>query len=102
MGSPDSLYARLWGLNLFLCRIVFVLLAGDAIPKVIQINEYNMFGEYITVIKIPSWVSHLSSRMVERIKLRIGNSSVLTLLWRVIHAASEACSLRTTFSDSGA
>lgn len=52
-----------------LCRIVFVLPAGGFIPKVIQINEYNMFGEYITVAKIPSWVSHLSSRMVQRIKL---------------------------------
>lgn len=41
-------------LNLFLCRIVFVLLAGDAISKVIKKNEYNMFGEYITVIKIPN------------------------------------------------
>lgn len=47
----DSFYTRL------LCRIVFVLPAGDFIPKVIQINEYNMFGEYITVTKIPSWVS---------------------------------------------
>lgn len=64
VGSKDSFYAKLWGLNPFLCRIVFVLLAGDAIPKVIQINEYNMFGEHITVIKNPSWVSHLSSRMV--------------------------------------
>lgn len=77
-----------------LCRIVFVLLAGDSIPKVIQINEYNMFGEYIAVTKIPSWVSHLSSRMVERIKLRLGYSSVLTLLCRVIHATSRAFSLR--------
>lgn len=64
VGSKISFYARLWGLNPFLCRIVFVLLAGDAVPKVIQVNEYNMFGEYIAVIKIPSWVSHLSSRMV--------------------------------------
>lgn len=84
------------------CRIVFVLPAGDSIPKVIQINEYNMFGEYITVTKIPSWVSHLSSEMVERIKLRIGYSSVLMLLCRVIHATSRACSLRPAFPDSGA
>lgn len=61
-----------------------------------------MFGEYITVIKIPSWVSHLSSRMVRRIKLRVGSSSVLTLLCRVIHAASGACLLRLTFPDPGA
>lgn len=84
------------------CRIVFVLPAGDSTPKVIQINEYNMFGEYITVTKIPSWVSHLSSEMVERIKLRIGYSSVLMLLCRVIHATSRACSLRPAFPDSGA
>lgn len=85
-----------------LWRIVFVLLAGDSIPKVIQINEYNMFGEYITVTKIPSWVSHLSSEMVERMKLRIGYSSVLTLPCRAIHATSRACSLRPAFPDSGA
>lgn len=83
------------------CSIVFVLPAGDSIPKVIQINEYNMFGEYITVTKIPSWVSHLSSEMVERIKLRIGYSSILMLLCRVIHATSRACSLRPAFPDSG-
>lgn len=85
-----------------LWRIVFVLLAGDSIPKVIQINECNMFGEYITVTKIPSWVSHLSSEMVERMKLRIGYSSVLTLPCRAIHATSRACSLRPAFPDSGA
>lgn len=85
-----------------LCRIVFVLLAGDSIPKVIQINEYNMFGEYITVTKIPSWVSHLSSRMVERIKLRLGYFSVLALLCRVIRATSRACSLRQAFPASSA
>lgn len=80
VGFKDSFYTRLSVLNPFLCMIFFVLLAGDAVPKVIQRNERNMFGEYITVIKNPGWVSHLSSRMVERIKLRIGNSSVLTLL----------------------
>lgn len=85
-----------------MCRILFVLLAGDSIHKVIQINEYNMFGEHITVTKIPSWVSHLSSRMVEGIKLRLGYSSVLTLLCRVIHATSRACSLTQAFPDSGA
>lgn len=28
VGSKDSFYARLWGFNPFLCRIVFVLLSG--------------------------------------------------------------------------
>lgn len=28
VGSKDSFYARLWGLNPFLCKIGFVLLAG--------------------------------------------------------------------------
>lgn len=85
-----------------LCRIVFVLLADDSVPKVIQINEYNMFGEYITVTKIPSRVSHLSSTMIERIKLRLGYSSVLTLLCRLINATSRVFSLRRAFPDSGA
>lgn len=64
VGCKFSFNSRIWDLNPFLCRIVFVLLASNIIPEVIQVNEYNMFGEYITVIKIPSWVSHLSSRMV--------------------------------------
>jgi len=85
-----------------LCRIVFVLLARDTVPKAIGKNGYNMFGECITVMKIPSWVSRSGSRMVGRIKLRIGNSSVLRLLCRVIHAAGRACSLRPTFPDSSA
>lgn len=76
VGSKDSFYARLWGLNPFLCKIGFVLLAGTTSKNNnLKKNEYNMFGEYITVIKIPSWISHLSSRMVERIKLRIGRFS---------------------------
>jgi len=64
VGCKFSFNSRVWDLNPFLCRIVFVLLASDAIPKVIQVNEYSMFSEYITVIKIPSWFSHLSGRML--------------------------------------
>lgn len=74
--APRAPFTPGCGALIHFCAGRLCVLAGDAILKVIQINEYNMFGECITVIKIPSWVSHLSSRMVERIKLRIGNSSV--------------------------